>query len=41
MKAFLLSLVVLLVVAIGSGYLLNGLLSSSAQESFTSTSTRL
>ncbi len=41
MKAFLLSLVVLLVVTIGSGYVLNGLFSSSAQETFTSTSTRL
>ena len=41
MKAFLLSIVVLLVVSLGAGFVLDGYFSTSATDAYTAPSTRL
>jgi hypothetical protein len=41
MRAFLMAMVVMLVVALGARYLMDGALSESSSEAFSSSSTRL
>ncbi|MGB7288159.1 MAG: hypothetical protein WBC71_14615 [Salaquimonas sp.] len=41
MRAFLMAMVVILIVALGAGFLMGGVLGESSSDAYTSTSTRL